>query len=88
MLMEDHECLRRLLDVNDFDPVKEILAMTKPIYGLKDAPRAWRKKLHQVVIQWLSRRQFYFAPKALAHILKADSETWSKANAILTTRAI
>ena len=23
--------------------------MLEPIYGLKDAPRAWRKKLHQVL---------------------------------------
>lgn len=26
--------------------------MIKPIYGLKDAARAWRKKLHQVLCCW------------------------------------
>jgi len=26
--------------------------MLKPIYGLKDAPRAWRKKLDKVLCQW------------------------------------
>ena len=37
--------------------------MLKPIYGLKDAPRAWRTKLHQVLIQWLSCRQLYSGPE-------------------------
>ena len=37
--------------------------MLKPIYGLKDAPRAWRKKLHQVLIQWMSCRQLYSEPE-------------------------
>ena len=50
----DIECLRQLLVFKDFDPVKEALTMLKPIYGLKDAPRAWRNKLHQVLVQWLS----------------------------------
>ena len=27
------------------------LAMHKPIYGLKDAPRAWRKRLHQILVE-------------------------------------
>ena len=55
----DIDCLRQLPDFKDFDPVKETLTMLKPIYGLKDAPRAWRKKLHQVLVQWLSCRQLY-----------------------------
>ena len=33
--------------------------MLEPNHGLKDAPRALRKKLHHVLIQWLSFRQFY-----------------------------
>ena len=37
--------------------------MIKPIYGLKDAPRAWRKKLHQVLIGQLSCRQLYAEPE-------------------------
>ena len=37
--------------------------MIKPIYGLKDAPRAWRKKLHQVLIDWQSSRQLLAEPE-------------------------
>ena len=55
----DIECVRQLLDFRDFDPVKESLTMLKPIYWLKDAPRAWRKKLHQVLVQWLPCRHMY-----------------------------
>ena len=36
----DIGCLRELLDLKDFYPVKETLAMLKFIYGLTDAPRA------------------------------------------------
>ena len=54
----DLERLRALLGFKDFDPVNETLAMLKPIYTLKDVPRAWREKLHQVLIQWMSCRQF------------------------------
>ena len=46
----DVELLRELPGYSDFDPTRETLAMIKPIYGLKDAPRAWRKKLHQVLV--------------------------------------
>ena len=59
----DIECLRQLPDFKDFDPAKEALTMLKPIYGLKDALRAWRKKFHQVFVQWLSCRQFYIEPE-------------------------
>ena len=33
-----------------FDPEIHELWMTKPIYGLKDAPRAWRQGLNQILI--------------------------------------
>ena len=55
----DLECLRQLPDFKDFDPKYKILIMLKPIYGLKDAPRAWRTKLHEVLTGWLSCRQLY-----------------------------
>ena len=42
---EDVAIVRSIPGFKDFDPVSEVLAMTKAIYGLKDAPRAWRKKL-------------------------------------------
>lgn len=59
----DIDSLRELLDFKDFDPKYETLTMLKPIYGLKDAPRAWRKKLHGVLIGWLSCRQLYSEPE-------------------------
>ena len=49
---DDVALLRKIKGYEDFDPLKEVLAMIKPIYGLKDAPRAWRKKLHQVLVSW------------------------------------
>ena len=67
----DIEGLREFPDFRDFEPVKETLTMLKPIDGLKDAPRAWRKKLHQVLVQWLSLRQFYIEP-ALYCVHKKD----------------
>ena len=59
----DLECLRTIKGFENFDPSKETLYMIKPIYGLKDAPRAWRKKFHQVLIQWMSCRQLYSEPE-------------------------
>ena len=37
--------------------------MLKPIYGLNDAPRAWRKKLHQIFAPWMPCRVFYWDPE-------------------------
>lgn len=39
----DLECLRQLPDFDDLNPHTETFIMLKPIHGLKDAPRAWRK---------------------------------------------
>ena len=58
-----NKCLRFLLDFKDFDPAKEEWTMLEPIYGLNGALRAWRKKLHQVLVQWLSCRQLYIEPE-------------------------
>jgi len=49
---EDIPILRKVPGYEDFDPETEVLEMIKPIYGLKDAPRAWRKRLHQVLIEF------------------------------------
>lgn len=57
------ECLPQLLDLRDFGPAKETFTMLKPICGLKDDPRAWRTKLHQVFVQWLSCRQLRTEPE-------------------------
>lgn len=46
----DLECFRQIKGFNDFNPQVETLTMLKPIYGLKGAPRAWRKQLHQVSV--------------------------------------
>ena len=42
----DAEILKKIPGYETFDPTKEVLLMKKAVYGLKDAPRAWRKKLH------------------------------------------
>ena len=55
----DLECPRQLYDFNDFDSKCKTLLVLKPIYGLKNAPRAWRKKLHEVLTGWMSCRQLY-----------------------------
>ena len=37
--------------------------MMTPMYGLKGAPRAWRKESHQVLAQRMSRRQLHSEPE-------------------------
>lgn len=59
----DLPCLRELPDFRDFNPDLEALTILKSIYGLKDALRAWRKKLHQAPIQWMSCRQLHSEPE-------------------------
>lgn len=59
----DPGCLRQIRGFEDFNSNVETLTMLKVIYGLKDAPRAWRKKLHQAFIQWMSCRQLYSEPE-------------------------
>ena len=39
---EDAKILRQIPGYENFDPRKEVLLMIKAVYGLKDAPRAWR----------------------------------------------
>ena len=46
-------------DCKDCGPNGAALIMLKQMYGLKDAPRAWRKQLHQGLIQWLVCRRLY-----------------------------
>ena len=49
---EDVKLLRQMPKFEDFDLARETLSMVKDIYGLKDAPRAWRKKLHMILEEW------------------------------------
>ena len=58
----DTDILRQVKGFEDYDPGRETLNMTKPIYGLKDAPRAWRQKLHQVLMAWEGAQQLYAEP--------------------------
>jgi len=48
----DVALLRRLPGWESFNRATETVKMLKPVYGLKDAPRAWRKRLHQVLSSW------------------------------------
>ena len=48
---EDVALIRRIAGFEDFDPNTEVLDMIKAIYGLKDAPRAWRMRLHQILCE-------------------------------------
>ena len=49
---EDLEILRSLPGFETYNETREVLAMEKPIYGLKDAPRAWRRKLDKALRSW------------------------------------
>lgn len=58
----DLQCLRSIKGFEDFNPACETVSVLKPIFGLKGAPRAWRKQLHQVLEQWMSCRQLCSEP--------------------------
>ena len=49
---EDCQLLRLIPGYEDFNSETECLSNEKPIYGLKDAPRAWRVKLDIVLRSW------------------------------------
>ena len=78
------ECLRQLPGFSDFGSSGEALAMLKPMYGLEGAPRAWRKQLHQGLIQWVACRQSYTEPE-LYCVRKIDEveeeDLYERANA-------
>jgi hypothetical protein len=40
---------RELKGMSNYDPVKHVLRLLKPVYGLKDAPAAWKKQLNRVL---------------------------------------
>ena len=54
---QDLGCLKQIKGFETFNLATEILKVLKVIYGLKDAPRAWRKKLHQVLEGWQQCQQ-------------------------------
>ena len=49
---EDVALIRQLPGYTDFNPRTETFQMLKAVYGLKDAPRAWRRRLHQVLTEF------------------------------------
>ena len=49
---QDVHLVRRLPGLENFDPSTDTLVMTKAIYGLKDAPRVWFKKLELILKEW------------------------------------
>lgn len=55
----DLECLKQLKGFEHFNAHTETLTMLKPIHGLKGAPRARRKKLHQVLKGWQQCQQLH-----------------------------
>lgn len=59
MPKQDLDCLRAMKGFETFGPNTEPLTMIKHIYGLEDAPRAWRTKFHQVCAGWMSCQQLY-----------------------------
>ena len=59
----DLDCLKQIRGFEHFNPATETLTMLKPIYGLKEVPRAWREKLLQVHEGCLQCRQLYAVPE-------------------------
>ena len=49
---EDTVLLKQVPGYETFDPRYEVLSMKKAVYGLKDSPRDWRKRLHQALCQF------------------------------------
>ena len=71
---EDLEILRSIPGFEDYNPNLEVLEMIKPIYGLKDAPRAWRIKLDRVLRSWQLKGSSGLKPlKAAPEIYVAHS---------------
>ena len=60
---QDFDCLRAMKGFDAFDPAIEILILIEPLYGFKDVPRVWRKKLHQILEGWMSCQQLYVEPE-------------------------
>ena len=58
----DIEIFKKLPGMEKFDPKIHFIKLLKPIYGLKDAPRAWRKRLHQI-LTWFDMRSLIAEPE-------------------------
>ena len=66
--------IRQLPGYETSDPRTETLKMLKSIYGLKDAPRAWRQKLHHVLIGWGMQQLKAEAELYVSHYREAGSQ--------------
>ena len=59
---KDAEIFKSMPGLERFDYLIHYIKLLKPIYGLKDAPRAWRKRLHQV-LSWFDMRSLVAEPE-------------------------
>ncbi len=59
---DDIKLLREISGYSDFNPRTEVIEMVKAVYGLKDAPRAWRKKLH-LILEEFGLKSLYADPQ-------------------------
>ena len=71
---EDVAILRTIPGFEDFNPHLETLSMVKPIYGLKDAPRAWRKKL-DIILRSFGCKPLYADAQVYVKHSKSLAET-------------
>ena len=62
--------------------------MTKPIYGLKDAPRAWSKKLSQILQMWGMKASIADPQIYLAHHQTGTSRKGSASNETASLKMI
>lgn len=58
------DCSRRVGGFETFNFARETFVLT-PIYGSNGAPRALRKKFHQVLTQWVSCRKLCSEPECV-----------------------
>ena len=43
--------IKRLAGFETWDPVHEVLHLLRPVYGLKDAPKMWKRKLNDTLLK-------------------------------------
>ena len=74
---QDVETLSQIDGFKYFNPANETFDMMKPIHGLKDALRAWRKKSLAVLVQWLSCKQLHAEFELyVVHEYKDSNNNW------------
>ena len=74
------DCSKQIERFESFDPALRSINYVKAVYGLKDAPRAWRKKLHQIFAQWMSCQQLRAEPEL--YCVRGSNQTSNNSNAL------